>query len=328
MPTDVRIEQTRTPLTRYTRQDVLRILRLPSRHLTTWEREELIKPGTDNCYSFEHLGQIRQLREMWATKISARSIRASIHAMQRVAGMRNPLLESSAVRNGTRISFRHAGALVDPVTRQLAFDFDLAPGRQMTVVRAVGQASFPQASRGNAQLQAEVQIQVQELFLHAVQLEEDPSLLAEAILTYETILELRPGHAPACINLGTIRYNQRNFEQAEAMYRRATEADPGYALAFFDLGNVLDEMQDLAGAVIAYTRAIALVPDYADAHYNLALAFDRLNERRKALRHWMAYVRLDPIGPWANHAKSQVRKILATDRLSIVSRSGRTLAAR
>lgn len=310
----------RTTLTRYTRQDVLRILRLPPRHLAAWERQGLIKPGTGNCYSFEHLGQIRQLREMWATRISARSLRASLDAMQRVAGMRNPLVESSAVRNGTRISFRHAGALVDPVTRQLAFDFDLANGRQMTVVRANGKVPLQCAARES--------VQVQELFLHAVQLEEDSSLLDEAILAYETILEIRPDHAPACINLGTIRYNQRDFQQAEAMYRRATEADPGYALAFFDLGNVLDEMQDLAAAVTAYTRAIALVPDYADAHYNLALAFDRLHERRKALRHWMAYVRLDPVGPWANHAKSQVRKILATDRLSIVSRSGRTLAAR
>ena len=139
---------------------------------------------------------------------------------------------------------------------------------------------------------------------------------------YEAILEINPDHAPACINQGTIFYNQKEFTDAERMYRRATVADPKYALAFFDLGNVLDEMQRLDHAIEAYQRAIKLVPQYADAHYNLALAYERQNERRRALRHWMAYTRLDPIGPWAAHAKGQSRKILALERLSIVSRGG------
>ncbi len=55
---------------------------------------------------------------------------------------------------------------------------------------------------------------------------------------YELILQTRPAHAPSLINLGTIYYNQREFEHAERLYRRATVADQDYALAFFDLGNV------------------------------------------------------------------------------------------
>jgi len=111
------------------------------------------------------------------------------------------------------------------------------------------------------------------------------------------------------------------------MYRRATEADPEYALAFFDLGNVLDEMQRLNDAIEAYQTAIKIVPHYADAHYNLALAFERKNERRRALKHWMTYVRLDPVGPWAAHAKGQAKRILGMERLSIVSRGGRLVQA-
>jgi len=110
------------------------------------------------------------------------------------------------------------------------------------------------------------------------------------------------------------------------MYRRATIADPEYALAFFDLGNVLDEMQRLNEATAAYQRAVILVPQYADAHYNLALAYERQGQRRRALRHWLTYVRLDPVGPWANHAQLQARKILSTEKLSIVSRRGRRVA--
>jgi len=299
-------------VTRYSRQDVLRILHLRARQLTAWEHAGLI-PANEN-YSFEDLAQLRTLRALRATRITAKSIRESVDAMRKAAGMGNPLIEASAVGRGSRLAFRHSGALVDPVTQQLAFDFDAAPQRQLSIVGANGRAPMRQAD-------------VQEMFQRAVQLEEDPATIPQAAALYREILALRPEYAAAAINLGTIQYNQRDFMLAEQLYRRATEADPEYALAFFDLGNVLDELKRLADAIAAYQRAIALVPQYADAHYNLALALERQGQRRRALRHWLTYVRLDPVGPWANHAKAQAKKILSTERLSIVSRGGRLVQA-
>jgi tetratricopeptide (TPR) repeat protein len=294
-------------VTRYSRQDVLRILHLRARQLTAWEQAGLI-PANEN-YSFEDLSQLRTLRALRATRITAKNIRDSVEAMRKAAGMNNPLVEATIVGQGSRLSFRHSGALVDPVTQQLAFDFD-APQRQLCIV-------------GSPTRQPDVQ----EMFQRAVQLEENPVTLPDAADMYRRILAIRPGYAAAAINLGTIHYNLREFSMAEQLYRRATEADPEYALAFFDLGNVLDELKRLSDAIAAYQRAITLVPQYADAHYNLALALERQGHRRRALRHWLTYVRLDPVGPWANHAKAQAKKILSTERLSIVSRAGRLVQA-
>jgi hypothetical protein len=53
------------------------------------------------------------------------------------------------------------------------------------------------------------------------------------------------------------------------------------------------------------------------------LAYERTGQRRKALRHWTAYLKLDNVGPWANHARSQQRKILDREKLTIVHRSPR-----
>jgi len=285
---------------------------LHPRQLTAWERAGLISTRPlDQPYSFEDLSQMRTLRDLQATRISVRSIRASVDAIQRVAGLSNPLLEASMVPRGSRLSFRHAGALVDPFTRQLAFDFEFAPDRRLRVVRA-GEQQLASSAAG-----------LQEMFLRAVRLEEDPTARDQAMQVYQDILTLDPNHAPACINLGTIYYTLRDFTTAESMYRRATVADPDYALAFFDLGNVLDELQRITDAIACYRRAVALVPTYADAHYNLALAFERKGERRRALAHWQTYVRLDPVGPWASHAKSQAKKILSSEKLSIVSRFGK-----
>jgi tetratricopeptide (TPR) repeat protein len=298
-------------VSRYCREDVLRILRLPVRQLAAWEKAGLIA-SLEN-YSFDELVQLRKLRDLAATRISVKNIRRSVDAMQKVSGMANPLQESVAVLQGSRVAFRQWGALVDPMTRQMAFDFDLMPCSGMTVVRKNGQEISPAMA------------EVQEMFLRAVRLEEIPGRLDEAKVVYQAILELQPAHAATAINLGTIYYNEREFSEAERLYRRASEADPDYALAFFDLGNVLDEQQRMDEAIAAYERALALVPQYADAHYNLALAYERTAEPRKALRHWTTYVRLDPTGPWATHARSQAKKILGSERLMIVTRHGRTM---
>lgn len=300
-----------TPVTRYSRQDVLRILHLRARQLSAWEKAGLV--AATEQYTFEDLAQLRAVHKLRSTRITARNIRESVEAMRKCVGMANPLTETTVVGRGSRLAFRLSGALVDPLTRQLAFDFDAAPERHLCVVRPAAQDAATQAD-------------IQEMFQRAVQLEENPATLPDAAGLYREILELRPNYAAAAINLGTIHYNLREHDQAEQLYRRATEADPDYALAFFDLGNVLDELKRLPEAIAAYERAIQLVPQYADAHYNLALALERQGRRRTALRHWLEYVRLDPVGPWAAHAKAQAKKILAGERLRIVTRAGRIVA--
>lgn len=304
-------------MTSYSRPDVLRILQISSRQLQGWERAGIF-PQLQS-YSFQDLGQLRILRALREENVPAALIRHSIVAMKAVAGMENPLLEASLVRTGTRLAFRHHGSMVDPIRRQLLFDFE-----------RLDSADRPQASADPAPLRRPGPLLargVQELFLEAVQAEEAGEKI-RAIQLYEQIMERDPKFAPAWINLGTIHFHLRQFEWAEKLYRRATEIDPTYVLAFFDLGNVLDEMQRLDESIAAYRRAVELAPNYPDPHYNLALAHERRGERRQALRHWQAYVRLDKDGPWAEHARGQIRKLLDGEKLAIACRAERFVAPR
>jgi tetratricopeptide (TPR) repeat protein len=301
-------------VTSFSRQDVLRILDISPRQLQGWERAELIpqKPS----YTFPDLGQLRILRTLREEEVPAASIRHSIVAMKAVAGMANPLLEACLVRTGTRLAFRHCGAVVDPIRRQLLFDFE-----RFDRPCAVREPS-PMRRPANANPRG-----IQDRFLAAVQAEEAGDK-ARATALYEEILEIDSSYAAAHINLGTMYFHLRQFERAEELYRRATIADPGYVLAFFDLGNVLDELQRLDESIAAYRQAVALSPRYADAHYNLALAYERKGELRSALRHWQAYIKLDNCGPWADHARGQIRKLLSRETLSIAWRSNRILVRR
>jgi tetratricopeptide (TPR) repeat protein len=304
-------------VTSYSRQDVLRILQIGSRQLQGWERAGIVPQ--QQSYSFQDLGQLRILRALREEDVSVASIRHSIVAMKAVAGMANPLMEASLVRTGTRLAFRHRGAMVDPIRRQLLFDFErleLGSGPSVSSEPLLLRKPAAGTPRG-----------VQEMFLEAVQAEEAGEK-NRAIQLYQEIMELDPSFAPAWINLGTIHFHLREFGLAEQLYRRATEIDPTYVLAFFDLGNVLDELQRPDESITAYRRAVALAPGYADAHYNLALAHERKGEARAALRHWQAYARLDKRGPWADHARGQIRKLLDREKLAIAWRAESFIAPR
>jgi tetratricopeptide (TPR) repeat protein len=303
-------------VTSYSRQDVLRILQISSRQLQGWERAGII--SHQQTYTFQDLGQLRTLRSLREESISSASIRHSIVAMKAVAGMANPLLEATVIRTGTRLVFRHDGFMVDPIRRQLLFDFErLSRMDQMSRMGHPSASSEPSHRRKPGAAHAR---DVQNRFLAAVQAEEAGEK-QKAIELYQQIIELDPSYAAACINLGTIHFHLREFERAEQLYRQATVADPEYVLAFFDLGNVLDELDRPEESIAAYGQAVALSPRYADAHYNLALAHERRGERRPALRHWQIYVRLDSNGPWADHAHGQIRKLLSREKLSIAWRA-------
>jgi len=297
-------------VTSYRRQDVLRIFAISSRQLQGWERAGLI-PKLEN-YSFQDLGQLRMLRALREDAVPAASIRESIQAMKAVAGMTNPLLEARAVRSGTRLVFRHHGATVDPISGQLLFDFDRTGGDEFSACAA---RPYPMRRTGTAASNG-----IQERFQGAVQAEEAGDK-HRAIALYEEILAIDPEYAAACINLGTVFFHLRQFGRAEELYRRATIADPAYVLAYFDLGNVLDELERLDESIAAYCKAVSLAPGYADAHYNLALAYERAGQNRNALRHWHSYIRLDNRGPWAEHARGQIRKLLNLEGMRIAARA-------
>jgi tetratricopeptide (TPR) repeat protein len=288
---------------RYSRADLLRILRLTARQLAAWEKAELV--AVAESYSFFDLLQVKKIRDLCAHKVRPAVIRQSLDAMQKqAAGMENPLLEAGAFSTGRRIAFRHECRVVEPIAGQFIFDFSARDN----VVTSTIPLAMPQP----------VPADVAGLFAQGIALEEDPNTQVQAIAAYQSVLEQDPEHAAAHINLGTLYYNRQDYQLSEKHYRAAIEIDPRYALAYFDLGNVLDETGRVTEAIQAYNAALQLAPTYGDAHYNVALAYEKVREPRKALKHWRAYVKLDTAGPWAVHARNQVQRIMQADGLRLV----------
>lgn len=289
----------------YSRSDLLRILHLTPRQLANWERSGLVVPT--ESYSFSDLLEVKKIRDLCAMSVRPNVIRESLEAMRKqAAGIEKPLLEAGAwTTKKHRVAFRHEGKLLEPIAGQFLMDFS---EREKVVTSTP--VPRPEPTPRDHEISA--------LFARGITLEENPATQTEAMAAYLKVLELEPTHAAAHINLGTLYYNRQEFGLAEKHYRSAIESDPRYALAYFDLGNVLDETGRVQEAVQTYKVAIQLAPTYADAHYNLALAYEKMREPRKALKHWQSYVRLDTSGPWAVHARSQIKRILQADGLKLV----------
>jgi tetratricopeptide (TPR) repeat protein len=293
----------RNTVNRFDRADALRILRISPRQLSGWQKAGLIAVG--ESFSFFDLIQLKKVRDLRAKKVSPTAIRKSLEAMQQqVAGMENPLIEASSFAIGSRVAFRHQGHALDPIGGQFVMEFEPA-GTLMESPKV-----------RNIELSATAA----EFFAKGVSLEDDPTSSDAAIEAYKKVLELDATYAPAHINLGTLFYNQGDYVAAEQHYRSAIECDTRYALAYFDLANVLDETGRMDEAIKNYRLALQLAPTYADAHYNLALAYEKLRDPRKALSHWKMYVKLDGNGPWAVHARHQIKKILQGEKLQVIYR--------
>ena len=78
-------------------------------------------------------------------------------------------------------------------------------------------------------------------------------------------LTLDPQFASAHINLGRVRYAQKNLEGAVACYRRALALEPRDALAHNNLGLVLYDQKQFSEAVASYRKGHEIQPPIRSA---------------------------------------------------------------
>jgi tetratricopeptide (TPR) repeat protein len=284
----------------FSRQDLLRILRISRRELDSWQKSGLV-PVADR-YTFSDLIALKTLHKLRQNQIPVKRIQRSMEMLRRkLVEVERPLTELKIASDGRRIVVSYAGAMMDPFTGQYLFDFETRP--LGAAVRALKRMA-PATSHDSPQRRQEAEA----WFVKGLRLEEDPATLQQALDAYQRAIELNPEAAGAYINLGTIHYNLHHLDEAERCYRRAAEIDPQYALACFNLGNVYDERGQLEAARSHYEAALRLQPGYADAHYNLALVLEKQGQKAKAMQHWRKYLKLDPASPWASYARQQLAR--------------------
>ena len=95
---------------------------------------------------------------------------------------------------------------------------------------------------------------------------------AEAEQLLASAVQLKPDLGPACFNLAMLCIEQSRWGEAAALLRQSLAADPVQADAQYWLGNALMGQGDAAAARAAYLAALRLDPNYVQARWGHAMA--------------------------------------------------------
>ena len=117
----------------------------------------------------------------------------------------------------------------------------------------------------------------------------------EALRLGEEGVALHP-HSPAVhLHYGAVRERRLEWEQAEALYRRATEEDGELPQAHKALGDALYRRGAYDEAAESYRRATELKPDLGDdVYFRLGNIHYKRMERPEAVRLWRRALEINP----------------------------------
>jgi len=104
-----------------------------------------------------------------------------------------------------------------------------------------------------------------------------------------------------------------NYESAIKSLQRALEIKPDspqlltdLASAYFERAEAADRAIDYGNAIETLGKALAKSPDDAVALFNRALICERIFLYTQAVDDWQHYLRIDPLGEWADEARKRL----------------------
>lgn len=290
------------PKRSYSRDEVCRLLGIRESVLEQWEEHGFV--ACLEHYAFRDMVALKALRQLRARRIRPDRIRRILDALAvRLRDVQDPLRELKIFVDGRRLAVQVDGRKMEPVTGQLLLDFD------QEEIRRLLQFPGKHAEETRAGEEASRQRESAKWFDRGVELEATGGPPANIVAAYQKALEYRPNSAGAHVNLGTVYFQLKEWRKAEEHYNAAILHQADYALAHFNLGNLFDELNQPLRAAECYLRTLELQPDYADAHYNLALLCQGRGDTMSAVRHWRAYLKLDPAGYWAGIARRELSRL-------------------
>jgi tetratricopeptide (TPR) repeat protein len=116
----------------------------------------------------------------------------------------------------------------------------------------------------------------------------------EAVASFEGVLAIRPGYAPAMEGAGESWIKLGDRARAKAAFERAVAADAKCADAWNQLGILAGESNDLGAARGHFERAIEARRDHTGAINNLGVLFAKLGQANDSVAAFRYGITVDP----------------------------------
>ena len=118
--------------------------------------------------------------------------------------------------------------------------------------------------------------------------------IQEAIKHYENALAIDNINNQIRINLATLYYNNKQYEKAEAAFKKVIEQEPNYGPVYYSLALMYGELNRVDDAIIQLNKAIKVMPENIRFYYNLGLLYDKKQEYQKAEKTIVAGLKIEP----------------------------------
>lgn len=263
----------------YSRKQVCEILGVPPGKLRYWERLGLAV-SQEGLYSFADLAHLRTL-----DRLTRRGLKATRLAESVPPDIRGSLARCRVDCNGKQLVLFKGSRGIEVGTGQYVLSF--------------------QDSAETA-----VPLRVKRDWMALSEEARKEGRLEDALEAARQAVVAEPLSLAAHNQCGLLLLDMGRSREAVEAFKQALELSPSQPRIRFNLANALDDLGRVEEADDQLARAVSLDPGFADAHFNRALVLEKLNRPWQARHHWKEYLRLDPVGPWAE----QVRKVLNEGR--------------
>ena len=122
----------------------------------------------------------------------------------------------------------------------------------------------------------------------------------------QRILELRPEHSGALIELGNLAFEGDKLDKARDFYERAIKGDPDCVEALYNLANIYFRQDEYAVAIRYFHRCIDLDPLFPEPYFNLGMLYLKIAYREQAVTLFKIYLEVDPESHWADQARELI----------------------
>jgi tetratricopeptide (TPR) repeat protein len=254
-----------------------------------WQKVGLITPVPSGSgeirFDFRGLAAFRTVKKLRDQGVSLHTVKQCLRKLNALLPRaEQPLCQVRLETRGRQVVIRKDEAKQTP-EGQLVLDFSLpaAPSRTIMVSDS------------------------DRLLFQALELQADGDW-DRAAVKYQGLLQLQGEVADVLVNLGTCRYHQKDYDQAEDLFRQALKQEPDHVEANYNLANLLAARGELEAAVGFYSSALATDPEFTAAHFNLARVLDRLGRHQAAMACWRTYLELEPSSIFAAEIRRRLQE--------------------
>lgn len=106
--------------------------------------------------------------------------------------------------------------------------------------------------------------------------------LHDAAKCYRHALSINPDHVDACVGLGFVLSEQKQYPEAEQYLRHALSIDPGMADAHYILGTISKDRNDETASIDHFIRALEINPGLEFAYRDVIAALGKSGQMARA----------------------------------------------